>query len=772
MTATTITGWLYDIYASAKGITIWLIDKEGGKHCCSVPFVPSFFMHLSHEDTKRLGDLVQRLPCRITLSQTKQREIYSNEEWPVQRVSVHDALQFKRIVRRLERNFPHYSFFNSDIAVPQLFLYSTGLFPLAYGMYHIDGNGILLEWHLEDSFDAMEYTMPPLTTMRLRNRPDFVSPKFRKTYQLELSYDGATYSLENEEPAEILHSLNRHLQRCDPDVLLTEYGDAILMPLLTRLSVQEEIPLLLNRDREMGYFTTNETSYFAYGKIVHKDGAFELAGRWHLDTENSFMMGEASLDGVAEIARLTQLSVQHQSRSTIGSALSSMQLSWAHQHNYLIPAKKREPEEFKSAATLLLADRGGLIYQPIMGYHEQIAELDFVSMYPTIMVKHNVSPETVNCRCCTNTTVPELDYTICEKRIGIVPSTLSTVVHKRSLYKKEKKRLKKLGDEDWHIYDRRQNALKWMLVTCFGYLGYKNARFGRIEAHESVNAYSRDAILCAKEIAERHGHKFIHAIVDCLWLHKEGATEEEYEKLAAEISAATGIDLSLEGIYNWIVFPSSKMDPQIPTANKYVGYYTNGDIKIRGIEVRRRDTVKLIKRMQAEMLELFQHARNVKEVEALVPAALVKAKEYIDLLRSGKADPMDLVVRCHISKEPESYTTRTVNSEAARALNEAGIQLKPGETVEYIIVDATGKRKPQKSKPLALYTLDDGYDIEKYTEFALKAVETLLLPFGWDVEKLEAEFGAGKKKKGKARYSIAKAALSLFEQSNSCTFFA
>ena len=364
----------------------------------------------------------------------------------------------------------------------------------------------------------MEYTFPPLTTLTLKNRPDVVSPKFRKHLQLEVSYEGSTYALESSEPEDVLQSLERHLLRCDPDVILTEYGDAVLMPMLTRLSAEYRIPLSLNRDAGSGYITSRASSYFAYGKIVHKDGAFELAGRWHLDIENSFMMGEASLDGVAEIARLTQLPVQHQSRATIGTALSSMQLSWAYRHGYLIPAHKREPEDFKSADILLLADRGGLIFQPEMGYHEQVAELDFVSMYPTIMVTHNVSPETVNCRCCKNSAVPELGYTICEKREGIVPATLRTVVRKRGVYKKEKKRLKALKDERWKLYDHRQNALKWMLVTCFGYLGYKNARFGRIEAHESVNAFSRDAILRAKEIAEGHGFHFIHAIVDCMWI--------------------------------------------------------------------------------------------------------------------------------------------------------------------------------------------------------------------------------------------------------------
>ncbi|MEW6512040.1 MAG: DNA polymerase domain-containing protein [Bacteroidota bacterium] len=744
---TTITGWLFDLYPSARGITLWLVDRDGRKYCCHDAFVPSFFMHVAEEEEERVSAIVRQFPFRVGLDRTMRREIYTNEEWNVLRVSVHDTMHLKDVVRRLERHFPHFVFFDSDIPSQQLYLYRTKLFPLAYGEYAIDGDGALVEWRLDDDPAAMEYAMPPLITMTLKNRPDFVSPKYRKTYQLEVGYDDRTYGLESEEPAEVLAALNRHLERCDPDIIMTEYGDAILLPLLVRYATQEEVPLSLNRDPTAGYFTTNETSYFAYGKIVHKDGAFELAGRWHLDTENSFMMGESSLDGVAEIARLTQLPVQHQSRATIGSALSSMQLSWAYRNGYLIPAKKREPEEFKSASTLLLADRGGLIFQPVMGFHERIAEMDFVSMYPTIMVEHNVSPETVNCRCCNNRAVPELGYTICERREGIVPATLRTIVSKRSAYKKMKRSLKRAGDERWHLYDRRQNALKWMLVTCFGYLGYKNARFGRIEAHESVNAFSREAILRAKEIAEAQGYHVIHAIVDCMWLEKPGATEADYNALAAEVRASVGIDISLEGIYNWILFPASKMDPHIPTANRYVGWYDNDEIKIRGIEVRRHDTPVFIKRMQGEMLKIFGGAKDVAGVERLVPEALAKAGEFVAALRAGQVDPLELVVRRHLSREVEEYTTNTANAAAAKALDETGVRLAPGEMVEYVIVDMSGKKKPMKAIPVALYSVDEGYDIEAYTELVLKAVETLLLPFGYDVARLRQVFACEPPKK-------------------------
>lgn len=722
-------------------MVVWLIDREGVKYRCHHPFLPSFFLHLSDADRKRLAVLAGRSPVPVSFTITQRAEIYSGETWDVAEVTVLTPTHFREAVRYFEQFFPHFAFFNSDILPQQLFLYHTGLFPLALGEYNIDDEGMLLDWSLQDSCAAITYELPPFSILHIRDARDFVPPKYRKQLQLEVLYDGKTYALEQDQPREILETLNWHFHRCDPDIVLTDYGDSLLMPQLTALSARTNIPLLLNRDDAAGYFKTRESSFFQYGKIVHKDGAFELAGRWHLDLQNSFTMVEADLDGVFELARLTQIPVQRQSRASIGTSMSSMQLSWAYRHGYLIPSKKREPEGFKSAATLLLADRGGLIFNPPFGYHGDVAELDFVSMYPTIMVEKNVSPETVNCRCCRNDAVPELGYTICEKREGIVPATLRPVVQKRAYYKKLKRHYKGKDESLFRKYDRRQNALKWMLVSCFGYLGYKNARFGKIEAHESVNAFSRDAILTAKEIAEERGFRMLHAIIDCVWLKKEGATEQEYEHLCRTIAGRTGIDISLEGIYHWILFPASKLDPAITTANRYAGWYRHGEVKIRGLEARRRDTPKFIKNMQTAMLQAFSGARSVAEVEILVPQALDIARNHVAMLRSGRVNPMDLVLRRHISKEADEYTNNSISAVVSRLIADMGVHLAPGETIEFIIIDQSGKKKPEKAKPLALYAFEDGYDIAQYTELTLRAVETMLQPFGYSKEKLKEVLG-------------------------------
>ena len=737
----TITGWFFDCYPSPRGLTIWLIDENGDRHRCFHTFLPSFFLYLNPSYARRAETLATRNPVPVTITRTVKTEIYSGDSLDVLEVHVHDPMRFREAVWYFERFFPHFAFFNSDILPAQLFLYHTQLFPLAFGEYKIDDEEMLIDWTLHDDREATEYRLPPFSIMLLRNANDFVPPKYQKQLHLEVHYDDRTYVLEQETAQDVLESLNWHLHRCDPDIILTDYGDAVLMPKLAAMAQRQNVPLLLNRDQDAGYVTTKESSFFQYGKIVHKDGAFELAGRWHVDATNSMTVAEADLDGLFEMARLTQMCGQRQGRASIGTSMSSMQLSWACQHNILIPSKKREPEEFKSAATLLLADRGGLIFNPPLGYHEDIAELDFVSMYPTIMVTHNVSPETVNCRCCKNDAVPELGYTVCEKREGIVPATLRAVVKKRAYYKAMKKKYKGKDDVLFRKYDRRQNALKWMLVSCFGYLGYKNARFGKIEAHESVNAFSRDAILMAKEVAEEQGFHLLHAIIDCVWLKKEGATEQDYERLAKDISRRVGIDISLEGIYNWILFPASKMDPDITTANRYVGWYRHDEVKIRGIEARRRDTPKFVKTMQTAMLNRMSGARNVEEARALVPDLLEIVRGAVAVLRSGKANPMDLVLRRHITKEADEYTNNSISAVVAKMVKEMGVSLAAGESIEFIILDQSGKKKPEKAKPLALYAFEDGYDIEQYTELVLKAAETLLFPFGYDVETLKDVFG-------------------------------
>jgi DNA polymerase elongation subunit (family B) len=71
-------------------------------------------------------------------------------------------------------------------------------------------------------------------------------------------------------------------------------------------------------------------------------------------------------------------------------------------------------------------------------------------------------------------------------------------------------------------YFYQPTLLKWMLVTCFGYTGYRNAKFGRIEVHEKITSHAREILLQAKACAETLGFDVLHGIVDCIWVRGSG----------------------------------------------------------------------------------------------------------------------------------------------------------------------------------------------------------------------------------------------------------
>jgi DNA polymerase elongation subunit (family B) len=198
--------------------------------------------------------------------------------------------------------------------------------------------------------------------------------------------------------------------------------------------------------------------------------------------------------------------------------MSSLQFYQAFKDNILLPRNKNLPEAFKSAYELMVADRGGFVYEPKVGIHDCIGEVDFSSMYPALMVKNNISAETVLCGCCPDSKlrIPELDYNICEKRVGVVPKALKLILSKRLTYKRLKETVKDPVLRD--IYDNRQMALKWILVTCFGYLGYRNSKFGTVDGHIGVCAFGREAFLRSARMAEGDGFEVVHGIVDSLWL--------------------------------------------------------------------------------------------------------------------------------------------------------------------------------------------------------------------------------------------------------------
>jgi DNA polymerase I len=669
----------------------------------------------------------------------RQERLTDQAESTVLKLTLNDFTKMQSTARRIERlgTFGRLRLYNVDLLPAQSYFYQHGIFPLAY--CKVRAGNTRLEWDLMDDVWSADYAMPDLKTIHLDARikkgagtlPKFTdklaSVVIRRGSEIrEIAYPSET---------DIFAGLESEVAGIDPDFIFTDGGDSFLFPYLAGRAEQNGAGLSLSRDRSMPLVrpAREGTSYFSYGRIHFKPSAMRLHGRVHLDTQNSFIWDEGGLEGLYEVARICRMPLHTASRASIGKCMSSLQFYHATKNGTLIPWKPVAAEHFKTYGDLMVADRGGFIFEPEVGVHEGVVELDFASLYPNMMIKKNLSAETVGCSCCPDSKerVPELGYSICEKKLGIVPRSLKILVDKREQYKRLKRETADLRMRN--VYDARQSSLKWILVTSFGYLGFNNAKFGRIDAHIAVCAFDRHIFLQASRVAEKLGFRILHGIVDSLWMQKKGATSGDYMDLKMAIERETGFEIGLEGVYKWIAFVHSRQSSKVPVANRYFGVFEDGAIKIRGIEARRHDTPKLFAKFQVQALRIMSEGNNTLEVLALMPKVRDLFGKYARMLADRRVPVDELVFTKQVSKDTDQHQDRkTVENDALGRLASEGRPLKAGQVVRYIISDYGRARK---AVPVELVEEKTAYDSARYIELLASVCNSITEPFGYTVDK-------------------------------------
>lgn len=569
-----LRGWLLDLYADeTDGLVLWLLAEDGRRLRLTQQFPLTFYAHGPFPRLRALWHFLQQQPVGVQLARTVREDLFAGP-LDVLVVTVANPAQQPRLLHQVTRCFPDLTYYDADIPLGLRHAAVFEVFPLCHCEVEVAEDGRIQHiLPLESRWDVAP-SQPPLRLLTIEPDED---PAHREPSFLWID-DGRS---RRQVPLQPLHlllvSLNATVRRVDPDVILTRFGDTWLLPLLLKTARELGTEWFnLNRDENRSVVHRQENSYFTYGQVVYRGQQVHLYGRFHIDQCNAMMYGEYGLHGAFEQARVTGLPVQEIARKSPGSGVTALQMQAALRRGILVPYQKQQAEGFKTAAQLIHADRGGLVYQPTVGLHEDVVEIDFVSMYPSIMVRFNVSPETVGIENETSERIPELDVPVDMSRVGLVPLTLRPLLVKRIAIKEQLTGLTAL-DCRTPALKARAAALKWLLVVCFGYLGYKNARFGRIESHEAVTAYGRDCLLRAKEAAEDLGYEVLHMYVDGLWVKKPGVRHnEQVRPLLDEITVRTGLPIALEGIYRWVAFLPSRLDARVPVANRYFGVFQSG----------------------------------------------------------------------------------------------------------------------------------------------------------------------------------------------------
>lgn len=429
------------------------------------------------------------------------------------------------------------------------------------------------------------------------------------------------------------------------------------------------------------------------------------------------------LDTATELASLVSLPLDHVMTAATGFRVDSFLMKRASQIGELIPKRVEQP--YRTYA-------GGLVLQPKPGLHENIAVLDFKSMYPNIMIAYNLSPDTyipsnekepeggIN-------EAPEVKHCFRKDPPGFYKENIMFLIGARN---EIRQKMKTLSPEsvDFQVLDARQRAVKITANAVYGYAGWIGARWYSKPVAEAASAYGRYTIQSAIKMAERAGLQVIYGDTDSLFVTYD---EKKTPELAKEIKKQLGLDIELGNLYTRVFFTEAK--------KRYAGLQTDGELDIVGLEVIRGDWAEIARKTQEHVLEIVLKEQSPQKAEEYVHSVIAE-------LNGRKIPYRDLIVWKSLAKPIAEYEVNASHVEAAKMMQRKGWKLTVGDKVGYVIVKGEGKLY-QRIKPY-MYASPDEVDVGYYVEKQIvPAAARVLEFFGITEEKLlEKEKKSSKEK--------------------------
>jgi DNA polymerase elongation subunit (family B) len=234
----------------------------------------------------------------------------------------------------------------------------------------------------------------------------------------------------------------------------------------------------------------------------------------------------------------------------------------------------------------------------------------------------------------------------------------------------------------------------------------------------AICAYARKALLDCLHFAEEKGFEVIHAIVDSIYITKPNMTREDVEEFYRELEQKIGIPVSFEGVFKWIVFLASRVDPDRALPATYFGVFVNGETKVRGLELRQRAVPKIIKAIQEEALRLMKECSTKENIREKIPYVCEYVRRVLAELSQFKPSLLTSLICISKTEYKHNIPQKVIVDKLAKK----GVNLNPGQFIEFIY-STEGPVLPEEYK--------NNPDKIKYKKLAVRALTVLFEPFGF-----------------------------------------
>ena len=378
--------------------------------------------------------------------------------------------------------------------------------------------------------------------------------------------------------------------------------------------------------------------------------------------------------------------------------------------------------------------QGAFVYEPKPGLYKDIVVFDFRSLYPTIIGSHNIGPDTINCACCKDTAkavnVDENEqHWFCAKRKGFISILIEDLITRRMRIKEIIKEESSQMPEKFMFLDARQNSLKLLANSFYGYLGFFGARWYSLECARSVTAWGRSYIHKVIDKAQKEGFIVLYSDTDSVFLTLDGKSKNDAESFAESVNLELPglMELEYEGFYPSGIFVSAKIG-QFGAKKKYALMSEECVLKIKGFETVRRNWSMIAKEVQEKVLEIILRENDTKK-------AMEYIKNVVNDLRNKKIPLDKVIIHTQLQKDILDYAAKGPHVAVAQRLKNKGKAVGPGTMIKYIVTqgnDSIGNRArlPEEIK-------NNEYDADYYIDNqVIPAVERIFNVIGYKKEDL------------------------------------
>lgn len=155
---------------------------------------------------------------------------------------------------------------------------------------------------------------------------------------------------------------------------------------------------------------------------------------------------------------------------------------------------------------------GGYVKEPVQGLYNDIFYFDFRSLYPSIIMAKNISPDTLTQDDDGCHITPEFGYKFKKEPVGFIPTVVGKFLENRN---QTKSLMKETTDHNQlQMLNVKQEAFKRLANTVYGLFNHSSFRWYSIECSEAITAWGRDFLKKTMERSEEHGFKVLYADTD------------------------------------------------------------------------------------------------------------------------------------------------------------------------------------------------------------------------------------------------------------------